>query len=68
MIKGKENLDFNYWSKHNPNIEITPWERKLLREFFTEDYGMIPDHKLDYQSSQLKLMIDFGRRMSYSLS
>lgn len=68
MIQGNENLDFNYWSKHNPNIEITPWERKLLREYFINDLGMIPDHDLDFQTNQIKLLIDFGRRMCYSLS
>lgn len=68
MIHGNENLDFDYWSKHNPNIEITPWERKLLRDYFINDLGMIPDHDLDFQTNQIKLLIDFGRRMCYSLS
>lgn len=68
MIRGKENFDIKYWSNHIQNIEITHWERKILREFFTEDLGMIPDHELDFQSNQLKLMIDFGRKMCYYLS
>ena len=69
MIRGKGNLGFNYWSNHRPNnFEITPWERQLLREYFIEDLGMKPDHDLDFQSKQLKFMIDFGRRMNYFLS
>lgn len=69
MIRGNENLGFDYWSNHNPNnLEITPWERKQLREYFIDDLGMIQDHELDYQSKQLKLLIDFSRKINYSLS
>ena len=69
MIRKKENLDFKYWCKQLPvDFEITPWERQLLREYFIEDLGMKPDHDLDFQSKQLKLIIDFGRRMNYFLS
>jgi hypothetical protein len=69
MIRGKGNLGFNYWSNHRPNnFEITPWERQQLREYFLQDLGMIPEQELDYQSKELKLMIDFGRRMNYFLS
>jgi hypothetical protein len=69
MIRGNENLGFNYWCKHLPTkFEITPWERQQLREYFVEDLGMVPDQELDYQSDQLKLLIDFGRRMNYFLS
>ncbi len=49
-------------------FEITPWERQQLREYFVQDLGMIPDKELDYQSDQLKFLIDFGRRMNYFLS
>lgn len=69
MIRGKENLGFEYWSNHNPNkFEITPWERQQLREYFIDELGMKRDHKLDYHSKQLKLLIDFSRRMNYFLS
>ena len=69
MIRGKENLDIKYWSRHIPTeFEITPWERELLREYYLKDLGMISEQELDYQSKELKLMIDFGRRMNYFLS
>ena len=69
MIKGKENLGFDYWCNHLPTkIEITPWERQQLREFFVNDLGLIPDQELDFQSKQLQLLIDFVRRMNYFLS
>jgi len=69
MIRGKENLGYDYWCRHLPTkFEITPWERQQLREYFVQDLGMIPDQELDYQSNQLKLLIDFGRRMNYFLS
>ena len=69
MIRGKENLGFNYWCRQLPTeFEITPWERQQLREYFVNDLGMIPDQELDYQSNQLKFLIDFGRRMNYFLS
>ena len=69
MIRGKENLGFDYWCRHLPTeFEITPWERQQLREYFVQDLGMIHDQELDYQSDQLKFLIDFGRRMNYFLS
>ena len=69
MIRGKENLGFDYWCNHLPtDFEITPWERELLREYQLKDLGMIPEQELDYESKELKLMIDFGRRMNYFLS
>jgi hypothetical protein len=69
MIRGKENLGFDYWCNHLPtDFEITPWERELLREYYLKDLRMIPEQELDYQSKELKLMIDFGRRMNYFLS
>ena len=69
MIRGKGNLGCNYWCNHLPTeFEITPCERELLREYYLKDLGMIPEQELDYQSKELKLMIDFGRRMNYFLS
>ena len=69
MIRGKENLGFDYWCNHLPtDFEITPWERELLREYYLKDLRMIPEQELDYQSKELKLIIDFGRRMNYFLS
>ncbi|MDA9584836.1 hypothetical protein N9R63_03540 [Flavobacteriaceae bacterium] len=69
MIRGKGNLGCNYWCNHLPtDFEITPWERELLREYYLKDLRMIPEQELDYQSKELKLMIDFGRRMNYFLS
>ena len=69
MIRGKENLGFDYWCNHLPtDFEITPWERELLREYYLKDLRMIPEQELDYQSKELKLMIDFGRMMNYFLS
>ena len=69
MIRGKGNLGCNYWCNHLPTkFEITPWERQQLKEYFVKDLGMISDQELDYQSDQLKLLIDFVRRMNYFLS
>ena len=69
MIRGKENLGFDYWCNYLPtDFEITPWERELLREYYLKDLRMIPEQELDYQSKELKLIIDFGRRMNYFLS
>ena len=69
MIRGKGNLGCNYWCNHLPtDFEITLWERELLREYYLKDLGMISEQELDYQSKELKLMIDFGRRMNYFLS
>ena len=69
MIRGKENLDYRYWGRQIPsNLEITPWERKQIREYFIEELGMTDDLELDFQSTQLKLVVDVYRRISYNLS
>ena len=69
MIRGKENLDIKYWSRNIPsNLEITSWERKQIREYFIEELGMTDDLELDFQSTQLKLVVDVYRRISYNLS
>ena len=69
MIRGKENLDIKYWCRHIPsNLEITPWERKQIREYFIEELVMTDDLELDFQSTQLKLVVDVYRRISYNLS
>jgi hypothetical protein len=69
MISGKEKLDINYWCKHLPmDIEITPWERKQLIQYFMDDLKMPREYKLDFNSDQLKIMIDYSRKNDYNLS
>ena len=69
MIVNKENLDFKYWCKQLPvDFEITSWERKQLTNFFIIELKMIHDHELDFQSNELKLIVDIQRRMNYFLS
>lgn len=69
MISGKEKLDINYWCKHIPmDIEITPWERKQLTIYFIEDLRMSRSHELDFNSNQLKLLVDYSRKQNYILS
>lgn len=69
MIRKKENLDFKYWCKQLPvDFEITPWERKQLTNFFIIELKMTHDHELDFQSNELKLIVDIQRRMNYFLS
>lgn len=69
MIIEEENLDFEYWSDHLPeDFQLTPWERKKVREYFLTELRMSTEHELDYDSRKLKLMVDFYRWMSYLLS
>ena len=69
MIIGEENLDFNYWGKHLPfNIKLTPWEKKIIREYFIVELKMSPDHQIDWESKQIKIMVDLSRFFNYNLS
>ncbi len=69
MISGKEKLDINYWCKHIPmDIEITPWERKQLNQYFIDDLKMPREYKLDFSCDQLKIIIDYSRKNDYNLS
>ncbi len=69
MIQNKENLDFKYWSKHLPmDFEINPLERKQLYDYFTKELRMLEDHKLNFQSPQLKLIVNIHRIMNKNLS
>ena len=69
MIIGEENLDFNYWGKHLPfNIEPTPWERKIIREYFVVDLNMPHEYQIDWDCNQIKLIVDLSRFFNYNLS
>ena len=69
MIIGEENLNFNYWGKHLPfNIEPTPWERKIIREYFVVELKMPPDHQIDWDCKQIKFIVDLSRFFNYNLS
>ena len=69
MIRGKGNLGCNYWCNHLPTeFEITPWERELLREYYLQDLGMIPEQELDYQSKELiKLSLMICKHLVWEL-
>lgn len=69
MIKNKENLDAKYWSKHLPfEFDITKWEQKQLRDYFLNELNMSKEHDLDFKSNEIKLLVDFCRRITYILS
>jgi|SaaInlStandDraft_1057018.scaffolds.fasta_scaffold43128_3 hypothetical protein len=69
MIRNKENLDYKYWGNHLPfEFEITHWEKKQLRDYFINELKMSNEHELDFESNEIKLIVDICRRITYNLS
>lgn len=69
MILNKENLDFKYWINHLPfDFEITPWERKIIREYFVVDLNMPHEYQIDWDCNQIKFIVDLSRFFYYNLS
>jgi hypothetical protein len=61
MIVGKEKLGINYWSKHCKDISLTPYERKKIWEYLVYECEMLPENKIDFDSKDVKIIIDFSR-------
>ena len=48
MIKGKNNLDYNYFNRYLTNCgALNPTEMELLNDFFKERLNILQEHELD---------------------
>jgi hypothetical protein len=48
MIKGKNNLDYNYFNRYLTNCgALNPTEMELLNDFFKERLNIPQEHELD---------------------
>jgi hypothetical protein len=59
MLKGKNNLDYEYFNRYLINCGgLNPSEIDLLRDFFIEKLNILPEHELD--AKKLILLNEFG--------
>ena len=48
MLKGKDNLDYEYFNRYMINCGfVNPSEIELLRDFFNEKLNLLPEHEID---------------------
>lgn len=66
MIRGKQNLNFNYFSKYRQeNFNVSVHEQKIIESYFREELTILPEHKIDYKSPEVLLLVDLIRFSNY---
>jgi hypothetical protein len=59
MLKGKNNLDYEYFNRYLTNCGfVNPTDMKLLKDFCKEKLNLLPEHELD--AKKLILLNEFG--------
>jgi hypothetical protein len=59
MLKGKDNLDYEYFNRYLANCgSLDPSNMELLNDFFIEKLNILPEHELD--PKKLILLNEFG--------
>ena len=59
MLKGKDNLNYEYFNRYLINCGSTnPSNMELLNDFFIEKLNILPEHELD--PKKLILLNEFG--------
>ena len=54
MLKGKNNLDYEYFNRYLINCGgLNPSEIELLRDFFNEKLNLLPEHEIDPKTPEL---------------
>ncbi len=66
MISGRQNLDFNYFSQYRQgNFKVSVYEQKIVESYFREELKILPEHKIDFKSPEVLLLIDILRFSNY---
>lgn len=66
MIRGRQNLDFNYFSKYRQgNFNVSVHEQKIVESYLREELKILPEHKIDFKSPEVLLLIDILRFSNY---
>ncbi len=59
MIKGKNNLDYNYFNRYLTNCgALNPTDMELLKDFFKQRINVPPEYELD--PKKMILLNEFG--------
>ena len=68
MLKGKDNLGYEYFNKYLTNCgSNNPPNMELLRDFFNEKLNLLPEHEIDPKKViLLNELVIFCREKFYS--
>ncbi len=68
MLKGKNNLGYEYFNKYLTNCgSNNPPNMELLRDFFNEKLNLLPEHEIDPKKViLLNELVIFCREKFYS--
>ena len=48
MLKGKDNLDYEYFNRYLANCgSLDPSNMELINDFFKEKLNMLPEHEIE---------------------
>lgn len=64
MIIGKEQLNFDYYSKYmqyGESINLNEPEKLLIEKYFREKLRILPEQKIDFDSPEVLMMVDLIR-------
>ena len=69
MIKGKDNLDYEYFNRYLANCgSLDPSNMELINDFFKEKLNMLPEHEIEPSNViLLNELIVFCRKKQSSL-
>ena len=69
MLKGKDNLDYEYFNRYLANCgSLDPSNMELINDFFKEKLNMLPEHEIEPSNViLLNELIVFCRKKQSSL-
>lgn len=62
MIRGREGLNFKYYSKFlNKDFELTEWEKRVVERYFRNELNILSEQEIDFKSPEVLLLVDIIR-------
>lgn len=62
MIRGREGLNFKYYSKFlNKDFELTEWEKRVVERYFRNELNILSEQEIDFKSPEVLLLVDLIR-------
>jgi len=62
MIKGREGLNFKYYSKYLcKDFELTEWEKRVVEIYFRKELNILSEQNIDFKSPEILMIVDIIR-------
>lgn len=62
MIKGREGLNFKYYSKYLcKDFELTEWEKRVVKRYFRNELNILSEQEIDFKSPEILMIVDIIR-------